>query len=383
MNMVQSSLARRRARSDQPAYQTVQLWIPCALKRAGLVLWLAVSTLCSPARVPAQASGRASIALRPGVTCLDDARLRQQLESWLDRPAPDLGLQIDVQGSVDDPRSVLVRLYMAGSEVARRDFSPGPASCEDLHDAVALAIALMIKVADGAPAAAKPLPEHPSEPRPPVPPSLPVDLPPDGRAALRAAPPTADARPSSTSAHAASGELSLRASGLFAAGAHKSAAGGFRSELSVAVARALELRVGLIGFFSLARRLSNTEGTYTTRELAGTVAACVVSAPRASLQLRLCAELWAGRMRANGASFDPPLAARLPWSSAALQLELDWRLSADWALLLAGSPVVSLLREQVVARNADDAIIARAELPRFSAVLGIGLAYTFSHPGVR
>ena len=349
-----------------------------ALTRAGIVLWLAACVWCSATRLEAQEVAAPNIALRAGATCLDEAWLRRELAQWLAQPVRAASLQIDVQGSVDDPRSVLVRLYTAGKEVAQRDFSPGPASCADLHGAVALAIALMLKVADGAPDAAALGPRAAEAARPPSLPS-PEQPSPDARRTARTAREETNASSSSpTTVSASPFALSLRASGLFAVGARRFAAGGFRSELAVSVARAFELRAGLLGLFSLAHGLANSDGTFTTRALAGTVGACARLVHRSHFQLRMCAEFWAGRMRADGANFDPRLAAHLPWSNAAVQLELGFPLSTDWALTLLGAPVVNLRRTLIVARDEHDVIATSAELPRVSAVVGIGLAYSLS-----
>jgi hypothetical protein len=347
-------------------------------------LWLALSVSCGAAHLETKGVGRTNITLRPGVTCLDDARLHRELELWLPRAALPAELQIDVQGSVHDPRSVLVRLYASGKEVARRSFAPGPASCEDLHGAVALAIALMMKIADAAPETSAPLEARVIAPQPQLTPPMPAQQIPGPPSPARAARSATDAHVSSPNTVAdPRGALSLRASGLFAVGAHSFAASGFHGGLALSVARAIELRAGMLGLFSFSRELANSDGTYRTRALAASVAVCAMLVGRPSLRLRMCTELWAGRLRADGANFDPPLTARLPWSSAALPLELAWQLRAHWALSLAASPVVSLLRAEVVARDAQDTIVARAELPRFSAMLGIGLAYTFSRSTVR
>lgn len=324
------------------------------LGRASLVPWLAASGLWCAARVEAQGVELVNIELRPGVTCLQEPLLRQELMNWSSEPALPGGQRIIVQGSVLDPRSVVVRLYAADDEVARRSFTPGPERCEDLHGAVALAIALMMKLADAAPD-----PGSRREEPAPAP-------------ARERTPP----RPTRSDLAAPARALSVRAAGLFAVGGQ--AASGFRTELAVPIVPALELRAGLLGLFSFARALADSGGTYKERELAGTMAACgSVSASR-SLALHLCTELALGRRHVEGANFEPPLSARLPWSSAALRLELAWALGADWSLLLSGAPMFGLRRTLIVVRDEQGSIVASAAAPRFHAVLGIGLAWALS-----
>jgi hypothetical protein len=340
-------------------------------------IWLAACVWCSAGRCAAQPAAELDIALRAGATCLEAAPLRQQVEAWLKQPVGSKGLRIEVQGSAHDPRSVLVHLYAGRTELARRSFSPGPAACADLHSAVALAIALMVKIAEGAPGDQT----NPDEPARP-----PQELP-----TARAHPTAPPAPPPARSRHASFDALptaqrattrgrdaaSLSAAGLLAVGVDAALAGGFQSELAVSVSRAIELRAGLIGLFSRPRALADTGGTFSLRTLAGSLAGCACISRGASFRARVCPALWAGRAHAEGAHFARSLDATLPWLAAALELELGWRLADAWWLLADVSPVASLRSAQIVARDGEGTIAARTDLPRFAAIVGLGLAYSF------
>jgi hypothetical protein len=78
-----------------------------------------------------------------GATCLDQARLQAEVQTWLGRDRLRADLHVHVQGDGSDPHAVMFRIVLAGKPRERR-FDDLPTDCEDATAVVGLAMALAI-----------------------------------------------------------------------------------------------------------------------------------------------------------------------------------------------------------------------------------------------
>jgi hypothetical protein len=115
-------------------------------RRAVVALIVGVCWLASAA---AQAQALRSLdemlRLQSGASCLEKSRLVSHIAAWLGTGRVDSRLTVAVEGSATSARNVRFRIERSGATFAERSFDPGPERCEDLHAAVAIAIALALK----------------------------------------------------------------------------------------------------------------------------------------------------------------------------------------------------------------------------------------------
>ncbi|HEX6242301.1 MAG TPA: hypothetical protein VFZ61_15425, partial [Polyangiales bacterium] len=86
-----------------------------------------------------------SLRVTPGVTCLEAAQLQLALAQLASRETLNADADVEVIGSVYDPRTVLLRVHHPDGAIFERTFSPAPDRCPHLHQTVALALALALK----------------------------------------------------------------------------------------------------------------------------------------------------------------------------------------------------------------------------------------------
>ncbi|HEX3597502.1 MAG TPA: hypothetical protein VHU80_20480 [Polyangiaceae bacterium] len=64
----------------------------------------------SAVAVPRLRTLREAVQIRPGVTCIDETTLREQIRSWLDADSVDGNLRVEVDGSNTDARTASFRM---------------------------------------------------------------------------------------------------------------------------------------------------------------------------------------------------------------------------------------------------------------------------------
>jgi hypothetical protein len=255
--------------------------------------------------------------LHAGATCLRREQLR--LEDWIDADEVTPGLSLEVRGSSLDPRSAEVILRDARGELGRRSFAPGPERCADLHHALALASALLIRAAS-------------RTPRVPL-------------------------------------ELELGARALLSASAQVSA--GARLHVGI---RRKRWQLALAALALRAKR-QFAGGDYRTRVIAGGAEGCVQALARRQLDLRWCAGVWVGQLRAEGLSFAPSTISKLRWAAFGTGPTFSLRVRTGWWLSAQTDFVLPLLASEIVVRT--DGGDRRQSASRPALLAGLGLAYRF------
>lgn len=95
---------------------------------------------------PAPASERSvdgAIEVVKGATCLDEKRLEAHVRAWLGRGRVPPGVRVFVRGDAVNPRVIEFKIAREG-KIRQRRFDPAPATCDEMHAAVGLSIALSI-----------------------------------------------------------------------------------------------------------------------------------------------------------------------------------------------------------------------------------------------
>jgi hypothetical protein len=120
------------------------------------------------------------VKLDAGATCLELDRLTLRIARWRERDSVDARIHVDVHGDPSLPNRITFTVTKEGGASAQRTLGDAPKDCDELHSAVALAIALSIDAtlmdARAQKEADIPLPEPPP-PEPPKPTLLQLDKP--------------------------------------------------------------------------------------------------------------------------------------------------------------------------------------------------------------
>ncbi|MDB4972898.1 MAG: hypothetical protein JWN48_1239 [Myxococcaceae bacterium] len=315
--------------------------------------------------------------------------LEESLASALSQRVADDSLSVEVQGSAHDPRTAVIRVLHAKEVVAARSFSPGPPRCADFHEAVALAIAMMLRtlespLPDAAPGAASSREPADSARRP------------ERAADTRALPARVEleaprlptvvydqpASPAPAPTRTPWG-LSLRAAGLLSSHVAASSAAGARLELALERG-STSLRAGMLALYSSTQRIADSQVRYLTRPLAGSLGACASLLDSASWALHACAGLLAGRVRlhARRAPGVTPLSASTqPWFALTAQLELARRLGSSSWLLLSLAPAYAPRKLGAETQASSAAPAMQSVLPRLGAIFALGVAYDVRRQG--
>lgn len=297
--------------------------------------------------------------VEPGATCLQEAALRTRIDRWLEASTITPGLIIAVHGSESDPRAVAVVLQESQGAASRRDFAPGPGPCDELHDAVALAAALLVRAA-GQSAETEPAREPTMPARPPAPAPRPTR-----KLLMRSAQPQRWTR-----------ALTLRGDGLVAANVSATVAGGARLLLGATVSSWLELRVQGLALRSGLEQLRGYAGNYRVSLYAAVLEGCARWPWPHTLTARWCAAFAAGQLRAQGDAYSWPLEARLPW----LAVDTGPELSVDlgrWSLHVAVAVAVPVRRTRIVLGQRNGELAAERALPQLGVTASLGLGFRF------
>lgn len=108
-----------------------------------------------------------ALVVEPNATCLEREAMLEHIRSWRDQDQIDPSIAIRVRGSSEDPRALDFVVWFRDEVVIERSFDDAPASCNDLHAVVGLAIAIALD--DALPVELgiiDPIPEPKPEPEP-------------------------------------------------------------------------------------------------------------------------------------------------------------------------------------------------------------------------
>jgi len=330
-------------------------------------MWALIALGIATQTAQADSEGPIDVSVHPGVTCLERETLVHSLETHMHTRVSD-DLHAEVRGSAHDPRSAVIALHAGEDVVAQRSFSPGPARCGDFHEAVAVAIAMMVRVADLQTSAPPPVEEAPvEEPVPAAPPS-------------HVAPPPAPLEPPTP------GRWSLRGAALFGTRVQGRREGGARIDMAWRKQR-LAVHAGAIALVSTEQPIGHTPARFVTRPLGAQVGLGVMlgSSTRWRSELGLFAIVGAVRMRGRGGTNVATLSPNPQlWAAVSADLTVGRRLGDTDAFLFASlSPTYEVLELGAQALVKATGATARARLGRFGAIFALGIELDLGHQGSR
>lgn len=278
---------------------------------------------------------REAVHVQPGVTCVEEPVLRDQIRTWLDADSVDGDLRVEVEGSRRDARAVSFRMWRGHRLLASRRFEPGPADCAQMHAVLGLAIALALKV------------------------SLRDEL---------------------------FGELASRpdeerwALGAGATAAWDVLPGGawgatvwFEKALPEHFAAHLEFS-GLAGSSETFERV---QGKFSTASVALGFSLCAVPVLGARVRGRLCAGLEARRLLASGSGFTLSKDAGVGWLAVSNSAGVSVRVSPTWSLVGAVGLVLPMEKTQIAVTDATGHVVDSRDSAAVGGSITVGAAYEF------
>jgi hypothetical protein len=269
---------------------------------------------------------RRQLRVEPGATCLTAERLAAEVAQLLDDTPVADDFVFFVEGSASDPRNAYLRVVRQEGVVAQRAFEPGPARCNHLHAAVALAITFAIK----------------AEPR--------------------AAPEVIR-------------DWSLSGAGLWSYRLLPQFAPGVELSVRRALGEHVRVRAGALGAFAFGARLDSLPGTFDAALVAARADGCGRLELAPSLRGGACFGLLGGVLHVAGGELANAISSTVPWAALSGALDFEFELAARWSLLLDLSVTFLLHRVHVGFETTSGARGERQELDRFGLALGIGAAY--------
>jgi hypothetical protein len=310
-----------------------------AAMTAGLCLLL-------PTRVAHGAGGQQALAdaiqVHAGATCLEATAVAEEVASWLGTETADADVWVQVDGSPDDPRVVSFRVGRGDRLLAVRRFSPGPERCEHLQAALALAIALAIKVSL--------LDEIVGPPEP-----------------VAREKPTLETREPWT----------LSGGALAAFGVFPRVAFGAGVEAQRALPSDLAVRLGVVGLAAWTMNLAGAPGTFDAQIFAGRLDGCV----RRDLARRFsaggCFGLLVGALSSQGHAFPSSRSASTAWTAVASALEMGVGVTDHWSLDTEITLIEPLHRTQVGVLSANGDVVEARDLSSVGATVSVGASYRF------
>jgi hypothetical protein len=280
---------------------------------------------------------RQLLRVQPGQTCLSADRLAPQVESWLD-DAPVAGdVTIVVDGSDSDPRGVRLDILRNGRPVAHRDFAPGPESCDHMHAAVALAIAMALK-ASRLDERGQPIIDEPA-PR--------------------------------------AGRWSLAGSGLGTYRLLPVLAPGLELSVRYSLSETFALRLGALGVAALSVQLEEQPEAFRATLVAARADACARRRLAGALHGGICLGLLSGVLHASGAKVQSAQSSNVPAVALAGAAELELELSSRWSIALGLAMTLLLHRVQVGTEDAGGMPVSSRALASPGFALGLGPVYNF------
>jgi hypothetical protein len=273
-----------------------------------------------------------ALAVEPGATCLQADTLAEHVQVWLESNALAEGVSVHVVGSPDNPRVVSFVATRGGRVLAARRFDPGPASCEHLHAAVGLAIAMALSAAPAGEIADL------SPPRSPAP-----------------------------------RRWALAASATGAAGVLRNLAFGAEARVVWWFAPPIDLRLGVLGLASLPGTVAPFGAHYDAQLLAGQIDACAGGPVEPSFRLEACAGFAGGAVVARGHSFTVPETSTGAWTAVANEINGMVRLGDRWSLDLSAGLLVPLRRASFVVKDPSGDVIVTRDLAGVGVLFGVGV----------
>jgi hypothetical protein len=289
---------------------------------------------------------RDAIAVDAGATCLDAETLVEHVRSWLGSAPVAADVSVQVQGSPGDPRVVGFRALRGGQVIATRDFDPGPASCEHLHAAVGLAIAMALSASFA-----------------------------DGLLGPAVRPPEAlpSAAPADTRVH----RWSFGASAVAALDVLPGAALGLDARFEYAFTASLALRFGLVALAGTPGSIEGLGGHYDSGLLAARGDVCAGDDLSPRVRIQGCAGFAGGAIVARGHSFTVSQTALAPWTAIANEVDLIAALGRRWGLDLALGVILPLQRMSLVVHDRSGAEIGDQPLGQAGGFVAIGVTRRF------
>ena len=277
-----------------------------------------------------------TLRVTPGVTCLESAQLQVALTQVASRDTLRADADVEVIGSIHDPRTVLLRVHHPDGAVFERTFSPAPDRCPHLHQAVALALALALK-------AIPPVAELPAQ----------------------------EIRTASRVQGLALGLGPLLGIGL-------AGGWGFGGELS----GTLQLRHAALRVAGMAAQTTRVElagGYFQSVSVAARLDACGRAGLKRDLHGELCLAGLAGSLFLRGEGLAKPLHDRLRQLGLGLDLGLEWQWRHG-AELRAGAAIMAGLEPlDVVVLDAAGGTLDERRLPPVYGLLVVSSRYDFIH----
>lgn len=314
-------------------------------KRLLIAALSAVSVVFFPAREALGAGPQRALTdaidVSPGATCLDVTALAEHVGAWLGSETTDADVWVRVDGSPDDPRTVVFEMGRGDRLLARRRFSPGPEQCEHLQAAVGLAIALAIRVSllDEIVGSREPAPERP--------------------------------------ALETQERWSLGGGPVVAFGVLPGTALGASLRIERTLPPNFALRLGVLGLAAWDRTFATVPGFFDAETLALRLDACVRLDLATSLAARGCAGLLAGGLLAQGRDFATSQSASSGWVAVANALEMALGLADHWSFEGEVTLVLPLESTQARVLSASRDVVEARDLSTVGVTIMIGPVYRF------
>lgn len=279
-----------------------------------------------------------SLRVEPGVTCLDEGELRRVLEQLVSPYLMTSAVPVEVLGSQHDPRTVLLRVHHPDGEVFERTFSPAPERCPQLHQTVALALALTLKA---------------------VPPA---------QASVQGTRVDATGKPQRWQG------LLLGAGGLFGIGVGRGVAGG--GELSAALRfRHAELRA--LGLAARSSPVTLGRGQFDTLSVAARLESCGRLTLGRSTAGELCLGTLLGKLFLRGAGLGSSARQSLRQLGLSVDLGVGWALGHGAEMRIGAALVYCPEPLWAVVRDAAGNVLHDKRLPPVTGLVVLSVRYRF------
>lgn len=259
-------------------------------------------------------------------------KVASEVAKWLGSATVPKDVAILVEGAAEDARSIGFKLTIAGEVAAERLFSPAPERCEQLYEALGLAIALALRAS---------LHEHPD--------ALPRES--AGRPRPWYVLPVALLGVGTAPRFYPGGALRIGREGP----------------------KRFALEVSLLATAARGLHTERARGTIDLRSLAGQLSACL----KLGLGLRACGGLRASALLVQGRGYPRNERSVLPQLSAALDVGLALPLSDRWALAVGAAMLAPVGGTRLVVRASDGRIADSLTLSRLIGEASIGPLFHF------
>jgi hypothetical protein len=303
--------------------------------------------------------------VQAGATCLDAERLTLRIGRWREHETVDARIRVKVRGDAKLPNRVAFSVTKEGGESAERTLADAPTDCDQLHSAVALAVALSIDATlmdqRAQAEAALPLPPAPDPaPPPPVPASK---LLPE-----REPPPTAAPRPMHL-------ELAVMVGPVVRLFEDTT----FMTAPRLTLTPWPWLGLAVVGFVTSAsaQAVGDAKGSFDALVAAGGADACAGVEPDPRLSLQACGGARIGVLSIEGVGFQRNFDHVHVWPALTGSTQVRAWLTADIAVGAGVSLYVPLVERTVRVEGKGAAVDQLYELPRPGIGVEFGPVFRF------